>query len=47
MYAEADLTMKERALKTLQAPSAKTSRFQPKDRYLPFWKDFDYARLTK
>jgi len=38
----------KRALKSkrFQVPSAKTSRFQPKHRYLPFWKDFDYARLT-
>ena len=36
MYVEADLAMKERALKTLQAPSVKTSRFRPTDRVLAF-----------
>jgi site-specific recombinase XerD len=36
MYVEADLNMKERALKTLQAPSVKTRRFQPTDQLLAF-----------
>jgi integrase/recombinase XerD len=36
MYVEADLAMKERALKTLQAPSVKTRRFWPEDRLLAF-----------
>ena len=36
MYVEADLAMKERALKTLQAPSVKTRRFWPDDRLLAF-----------
>jgi hypothetical protein len=36
MYVEADWAMKERALKRLQAPSVKTSRFQPKDRLVAF-----------
>ena len=36
MYVEADLAMKERALKTLQAPSVKASRFRPEDRLLAF-----------
>jgi integrase/recombinase XerD len=36
MYVEADLAMKERATKTLQAPRIKTSRFQPTDKLLAF-----------
>jgi integrase/recombinase XerD len=36
MYVEADLNMKERALKTLQVPNVKTRRFQPKDKLLAF-----------
>lgn len=36
MYVEADLAMKERALKTLQPPAVKTSRFRPTDRVLAF-----------
>jgi hypothetical protein len=36
MYVEADLAMKERTLKTLQAPSVKTRRFWPKDQLLAF-----------
>jgi integrase/recombinase XerD len=36
MYVEADLAMKERAIKTLQAPSVKTRRFQPTDQLLAF-----------
>jgi integrase/recombinase XerD len=36
MYVEADLATKERALKTLQAPSVKTRRFQPTDQFLAF-----------
>jgi integrase/recombinase XerD len=36
MYVEADLAMKERALKTLQPPSVKASRFRPKDQLVAF-----------
>jgi integrase/recombinase XerD len=36
MYIEADLAMKERALKTLQAPSTASVRYRPKDRVLQF-----------
>jgi integrase/recombinase XerD len=36
MYVEADLAMKERAIKTLQAPSIKPHRFQPTDQLLAF-----------
>lgn len=36
MYVEADLNMKERALKTIQAPRVKTHRFKPTDRLLAF-----------
>jgi len=36
MYIEADLAMKEQALKTLQAPRVKTSRFRPTDKVLAF-----------
>jgi integrase/recombinase XerD len=36
MYVEADLAIKEQALKRLQAPSVKTSRFRPKDRLVAF-----------
>ena len=35
-YVEADLAMKEQALKTLQAPSQQTLRYQPKDKVLQF-----------
>lgn len=35
-YVEADLTMKERALKTLQAPSRASLRYQPQDTILKF-----------
>jgi site-specific recombinase XerD len=35
-YVEADLAMKERALKTLQAPSQVTLRYKPKDKILQF-----------
>jgi site-specific recombinase XerD len=35
-YVEADLAMKERALKTLQAPSQATLRYKPKDKVLQF-----------
>jgi integrase len=38
MYVEADLAMKERALKKLQSPSVKRPRFQPTDRLLEFLK---------
>jgi site-specific recombinase XerD len=36
MYVEADLAMKERALKALQSPNVKRSRFRPTDRVLAF-----------
>lgn len=36
MYVEADLAMKERAIKKLQAPSVKTHRFRPTDKLLAF-----------
>ena len=36
MYVEADLAMKERALKNLQAPQGKTARYHPPDRVLEF-----------
>jgi len=36
MYVEADLAMKERAIRILQAPSVKTRRFQPTDKLLAF-----------
>jgi integrase/recombinase XerD len=36
MYIEADLAMKERALKTLQAPKCKHVRYRPPDRVLEF-----------
>jgi site-specific recombinase XerD len=36
MYVEADLDMKERALKTLQPPKTKQVRYQPTDRVLAF-----------
>lgn len=36
MYVEADLAMKERALKTLQAPKSKHVRYHPPDRVLEF-----------
>lgn len=35
-YVEADLAMKDRALKTLQAPSTARPRYRPKDRVLQF-----------
>jgi site-specific recombinase XerD len=35
-YVEADLAMKERALKTLQAPSQVTLQYKPKDKILQF-----------
>ena len=35
-YVEADLAMKERALKTLQAPSRAPLRYQPQDTVLKF-----------
>jgi integrase len=36
MYVEADLAMKERALKMLQTVKTKQIRYQPKDRVLAF-----------
>jgi integrase len=36
MYVEADLAMKERALKAVQPPSIKQSRYRPTDRVLEF-----------
>ena len=36
MYVEADLAMKERALKAVQPPNIKQSRYQPTDRVLEF-----------
>jgi site-specific recombinase XerD len=36
LYIEADLAMKERALKKLQSPPSKTFRFRPTDRLLTF-----------
>jgi integrase/recombinase XerD len=36
MYVEADLAMKERALKAVQPPNIKQSRYQPTDRVLKF-----------
>jgi integrase/recombinase XerD len=36
MYDEADLAMKERALKTLQAPKSKHVRYRPPDAVLEF-----------
>ena len=36
MYVEADLAMKERALKALQPPAVKANRFRPTDRVLAF-----------
>jgi site-specific recombinase XerD len=36
MYVEADLAMKERALKAVQAPDIKQTRYQPTDRVLEF-----------
>ena len=41
MYVEADLAMKQRAIKSLPMPKIKTRRFQPSASSLPFWKDFD------
>ena len=35
-YVEADLAMKDRALKTLQAPSLVATRYRPTDRVLQF-----------
>ena len=35
-YVEADLAMKEQALKALQAPSQRPLRYRPKDRVLQF-----------
>jgi len=36
MYMQADLTMKEQALNTLQSPHAKAMRYRPPDRLLQF-----------
>jgi len=36
MYIEADLTMKERALNTIQVPQSKQRRYRPTDRLLQF-----------
>jgi integrase/recombinase XerD len=36
MYIEADLTMKERALNTIQVPQSKQRRYHPIDRLLQF-----------
>jgi site-specific recombinase XerD len=36
MYVEADLAMKERAIKRLQAPNVKTARYRPTDQLLAF-----------
>jgi integrase/recombinase XerD len=36
MYVEADLAMKEQALKNLQAPQGKAVRYRPRDRVLEF-----------
>jgi integrase/recombinase XerD len=36
MYVEADLAMKERALKNLQAPQSTSVRYRPPDRVLEF-----------
>jgi len=36
LYVEADLAMKERALKKLQGPPSKTFRFRASDRLLAF-----------
>src|ERR1017187_9634283 len=36
MYVEADLTMKERALNSVQPPHTKQTRYQPTDRVLHF-----------
>lgn len=36
MYVEADIAMKERALKTIQAPHVRQSRYRPTDRVLQF-----------
>jgi integrase/recombinase XerD len=36
MYMQADLTMKEQALNTLQPPRTKAMRYQPPDRLLQF-----------
>jgi hypothetical protein len=35
-YVEADLTMKELALKVVRAPTIKSKRFRPTERILPF-----------
>ena len=35
-YIEADLTMKEQALRSLQPPQIKQSRYRPTDRLLQF-----------
>jgi integrase/recombinase XerD len=36
MYIEADLAMKERALKSLDAPQSRSVRYRPSDRVLEF-----------
>ena len=36
MYVEADLTMKEKALNSVQPPHAKQTRYQPTDRVVHF-----------
>ena len=36
LYVEADVAMKEKALDQIQSPSAKGTRFQPKDEVLRF-----------
>ena len=35
-YVEADITMKEKALKQIQSPATKRTSFQPKDQLLRF-----------
>ena len=44
-YIEADLAMKEAALKRLDAPSSKPVRFKAKDRLLAFLEASDYAQF--
>jgi site-specific recombinase XerD len=49
-YIEADITMKEAALKRMDAPSSQPVRFKATDRLLaflgwPFWRRSDYAQM--
>ena len=46
-YVEADLALKEQALRKMQAPKTKALRFKPKDTLLAFLEQISYADLSE